>query len=253
MNNSQRREKILNCLRTQKSIPVNTLIQMFGVSGMTIRRDLDYMVQHGLVTRSYGQVSLATNYLSESTFDTRQIKNLPEKQSIAACALPFFKECDSVFLDGSTTCNELVKLIPPTCHTTVYTNSIASFLILRQLPHLRIFFIGGFLAADRNTVDGTESLSLARDIYVDATFISCSGFSREGIVNSGSSGSHLKSIMLKNAHHRYLLADHTKQDIQGLYHLSNWPDIDTLITDRPLDSDFSVFLENAGVSVLVSE
>ena len=158
-----------------------------------------------------------------------------------------------MFLDGSTTCSELAKLISPYSRITVYTNSIASFMILRHLPNIRIFFIGGFLAPDRNTVDGTESLSVARDIFVDAAFISCSGFSREEIVNSGSSGSHLKSIMLKNAHRRYLLADHTKQDIKGLYHLSSWQDIDTLITDKALPPDFSAFLQTAGVQVLSAE
>jgi len=252
MTSSQRREKILNCLHRQKSVSVNVLIEMFGVSGMTIRRDLNYLVEHGLVTRAYGKVSLAEAYSYESTFDTRGVKNLYEKQQIAARALSLLKECDTVFIDGSTTCSELARLIPQNSSITVYTNSIASFMILRHLPSIRLFFIGGFLAPDRNTVDGTESLSIARDIFVDAAFISCSGFSREEIVNSGSSGSHLKSIMLKNAHRRYLLADHTKQDIKGLYHLSTWQDIDTLITDRPLSKDFAAFLQSAGVSILTA-
>jgi len=78
MTSSQRREKILNCLHRQKSVSVNVLIEMFGVSGMTIRRDLNYLVEHGLVTRAYGKVSLAEAYSYESTFDTREVKNLYE-------------------------------------------------------------------------------------------------------------------------------------------------------------------------------
>ena len=78
MTSSQRHEKILSYLQSQKSVSVNALIEMFGVSGMTIRRDLNYLVQHGLVTRAYGKVFLADTYSYESTFDTREIKNLQD-------------------------------------------------------------------------------------------------------------------------------------------------------------------------------
>lgn len=253
MTTDERRQRILHIIQMRKSVSTDELIRQFSVSGMTIRRDLAFMTQRGLITRTYGRVYLAGEHQAESTFDARVIENLPGKQAIASIALTPLRNCNTVFLDGSTTCNELAKLIPPDHSITVYTNSVASLLLLRTMPQVRIFMICGYLASDQNTLDGQTSLSVAKEIFVDAAFVSCSGFSRSGIVNSGISGSELKSIMLANAQQRFLLADHTKYNSRGLFDLSDWRSIDTLITDIPLAPDMADFLRIAGVKVLTGK
>lgn len=53
-----RRKKILEWLQSEKTLSIEALITHFGVSAMTIHRDLDFLSEEGLVQKSYGQVTL---------------------------------------------------------------------------------------------------------------------------------------------------------------------------------------------------
>ena len=236
MTSESRRQKLYNLIKARGEIPVSELIERLNVSGMTIRRDLDQLEKERLIRRSYGKAKLTWSDSVELPFEQRAVANLPEKQAIARLASAYVDNIDSIFVDGSTTSNELVKLLSEKKGLTVFTNSLESLLLLRGIASVNAFLIGGFLASDGNSMDGDIAISTARNIFVDAAFISCSGYSLSGLVNNGISGSHLKSIMLENSGKRFLLADHTKYNSRGLFLLGKWDKVDVFLTDtQPQD------------------
>ena len=50
----ERRKIILERIQDNKSVSVQELSKEFGITGVTIRRDLDLLDQQGLVKRSHG-------------------------------------------------------------------------------------------------------------------------------------------------------------------------------------------------------
>ena len=216
---------------------------------MTIRRDLNELVNAKLVERTYGQVKVKYGDSVESIFAQREVENLCTKQQIAQTAFDCLCDVESIFIDGSSTCNELAKMLPDIKRLTVFTNSVASLHILSQMNWVSTFVIGGFLASDANTLDGDVSINVAKNIFVDAAFISCSGFSVDGFVNDGLSGTHLKKIMLKNSERRYLLVDHSKFNKRGTFLLGGWDKIDMIITDKALPKRDADAIERQGVKI----
>lgn len=245
----ERRQRIYNILKRNEEISVATLSEQFKVSSMTIRRDLDYLEASNLINRTYGKAHIINKNKQEFSFDYRSRENIELKQKIARTAFDLIQNVSSLYVDGSSTAAELLKILPPHYSYTIFTNSFQAFKILRENPSVRIFVIGGFLGQDHNTLDDDSSVAFAKQIYVDATVTSCSCFSKNGIFNDAMTGTQLKRIMTGNSSHNFLLADHTKANAQGLFLLNTWSSIQTLVTDQELDPELMNVLSAANVDV----
>lgn len=245
----ERRKQIYNILKLNDEISVSTLSEQFKVSPMTIRRDLDNLEQSNLINRTYGKAHITNRSKQEFSFDHRSSENLELKQKIARRTLDLLKDVSSIYVDGSSTATELLKVLPQNYLLTIFTNSFQALKILCENPRIRTFSIGGFLGADHNTFDADSSIAIAKQIYVDATITSCSCFSKNGVFNDGITGTQIKRIMINNSTRNFLLADHTKANSQGLFLLNNWDAIHTLITDQALDPELLEVLRTANVKV----
>jgi DeoR family transcriptional regulator, copper-sensing transcriptional repressor len=73
----QRREQILKWLREDQLLRIEELVQRLKVSNMTIHRDLDVLVEMGLVEKIHGGVRLPDPY--KVTTDTCHMCEMPVK------------------------------------------------------------------------------------------------------------------------------------------------------------------------------
>lgn len=236
MEANQRRLSVFNAIKSRREVSVQALISELSVSGMTIRRDLSVLEEQRLIRRAYGKaIWIADDYYESTSFEERCVAHQEAKQSIANMAVQHLQGVNSLFLDGSSTCRELVRCLPRDHTMTVYTNSLAAVQALRGMPCIKTFVLGGYLTEDQNSLDSDVTVNLAKNVYVDATFVSCSGYSTRGLVNNGFSESRLKGIMMENAEKTYLLADHSKWNARALFNISEWDRIDTFITDQAVD------------------
>jgi len=249
MNPIERRKKIYDFIKNMGKTENSILPEKFGVTEMTIRRDLDKLEDAGLIKRTYGKSKIINEVKSPLLFASRENENQSAKQKIARKALPLLEGVNSVYLDEGTTCYELVKILPAK-PLIVFTNNISSILILRQIPNIKTFVIGGFLADDANTTDGETAINTAKNIFVDLAFISCSGFSTKGVVNDGVIGSQVKKIIIENSMKTCLLADKSKFNRRGLFLLGNWNKINAFITNEDLPENDTEIIRNFGVNII---
>lgn len=252
MNSETRQISIYEMIKTNKEMSVNTLAHCFGVSAMTIRRDLDQLEQSKLIERVYGKAKIADESKTELSYSMRKSMNLANKQKIALQAAKFITDHDirTIYADGSSTAMELLKVLPPSRSLTVFTNSIVAVNLLLPKTWIDTFVIGGFLNREISSMDDITSADLCKQIYVEATFTSCSDISADGMFNSGTTGMEIRRIMMKNSQHNYLLADHSKFNSRGIFLLNTWDKVDTLITDEKPEAAFIKALKKYGVNII---
>ncbi|MCI8466250.1 MAG: DeoR/GlpR transcriptional regulator [Lachnospiraceae bacterium] len=252
MNAENRQIAIYEMIKSNKEMSVVALAQCFGVSAMTIRRDLDQLERSKLIERAYGKALIADESKIELSYSMRKSMNLASKQKIALLAAKFISERDirTIYADGSSTVMEVLKVLPPNRSLTVFTNSIVAMNLLLPKTWIDTFVIGGFLNREVSSMDDITSADLCKQIYVDATFTSCSDISVDGMFNSGTTGTEIRRIMMKNSQHNYLLADHSKFNSRGIFLLNTWDKVDTLITDEKPDAAFINALRRYGVSIV---
>ena len=232
MLNIARKQKIYELIRKKGSVSVSELQKKLNVSDMTIRRDLAYMKNEGMIVRVHGGATVV-GILSpgELTFQDRTTINRELKLEIAKFAISLINVNDTVSLDGSTTCAELAEILPSDMNLTVFTNSLDVINKLRWKQGISVASFGGQLAPDGNTFDGIVAVENAERIWVDKCFFSGASFNASGVLNAGIVGTAVKKQMLKNSRMKCLLADSSKFNGPGVMELCKWPGLDVFITD----------------------
>ena len=241
-----RHQQIYTMIKNKGSVTVAELQESFGVSLMTIRRDLKVLSDSGLIKRVHGGAALS-KMGDETLFIERTVVNSDLKQAITKYAVSQIEMSDTIYIDGSTTCSELADLLPEDFGITVVTNSLEAINKLHGRKRISILSLGGDLASDGNTFDGMMAIENAEKIFVDKCFISGSGFTERAVLNSGMIGTSIKKVMLKKSRKRYLLADSTKYNGKGIIELCKWTDIDEFISDDLLPDEIKGKFVNAGL------
>lgn len=125
---NSRQRAILSALQEARQVDVNTLAERFGVSGMTIRRDLAELDPAGLLDRVHGGAvpRRAPAYGSRSSTMTS------EKSKIARAVADLVKPGASVGIDTGTTCTAVAAELALRDDLTVITNSLHAAFELRE-------------------------------------------------------------------------------------------------------------------------
>ena len=111
MKTAPRRQQILNLLEETGSLDVGDLADRFAVSVVTIRKDLDDLDRQGLLQRTFGGAVFSHRSRFNRSFLERTSQHLREKRAIAAAALEYIKDGDTIILDAGTTTLALAQLL----------------------------------------------------------------------------------------------------------------------------------------------
>jgi DeoR family transcriptional regulator, fructose operon transcriptional repressor len=248
-----RKRMIFDVLLRQETITVTELSRILSVSDMTVRRDIRSMEKEGLLRQVHGGAVRVQKNEAEEPFSARRVEQQERKQAIAREALAWSRDNESFYIDGSTTCSELSRLLKGRGRHTVVTDSLSVLNELGGCPGIELVLLGGTLERDGNTFDGLLAVENARRIQVDCCFFSSTGFSDEDVVNAGMTGSQVKQMMIKNARKVVLLADSTKYGKRGIFKLCRWSDVDILFADSGLAETARTSIRAAGAEVRIAE
>ena len=111
MKTEPRREQILNLLEEIGTLNVGDLADRFAVSVVTIRKDLDELESEGLLQRTFGGAVFSHRSRFNRSFFERVQIHRQEKRAIAAAALEYIKDGDTIILDAGTTTLALAQLL----------------------------------------------------------------------------------------------------------------------------------------------
>jgi len=166
----ERQQKIRSLLAAYGQVSIDRVVDDFGVSRETIRRDLMEMELAGELRRVRGgAVPFARE---DTTFGVRITLRLQEKRTICATALGFLESGQPIFMDaGSTSSTMAEALAGPTGLTnlTIITNSIDVASQLAEKPGelsrgTRIIMLAGNVKQDPMETYGEKAGATTIDI-----------------------------------------------------------------------------------------
>ena len=103
MLNEVRKNKILEHISAHGTIKIQEICDMFGISDMTARRDLNDLDRRGLLRRIHGGAVASLGRSYEPPFQTRSSKNKINKKLVGQKAAELIYDGDSISLDVGTT------------------------------------------------------------------------------------------------------------------------------------------------------
>lgn len=234
----QRSEKILEILNEKGIVYVNDLVELFHVSDVTIRKDLNKLQEQGLITKTHGGAVLNKNQLLNPQTDTSEPNTASsQKEKIAAAAYSYIRKGDTFFLGSGYTCTCLAKYITREDDISVITNNLEAALILKEKCKTLILLGGEVVVYDNYTFTTNAQISDYLNLFnINKAITSCSAIDHIFGVSVSTEVSHrIITNVLKAAHSWYLLVDHFKFNNVSPYKVADISSVDCILTDQLLD------------------
>lgn len=253
----QRQARILDKVQRSGGVRVRELTRLFGVSDMTIRRDLDVLARQGLIAKVHGGATIADRPSTEEpTFESKSLREQAEKEAIAAHAARLVQPGAAIGLTAGTTTWTLARLLVDVPQLTVLTNStrVADVFHLQHRPDRTVILTGG-VRTPSDALVGPVAVATIRALHVDLLFMGVYGIDRRaGLTTPNLMEAETNRALAECARRLVVVADHTKWGVVGLSRIVGLRDVDVLVTDEGIDDDAADALtERVGELVLADQ
>ena len=234
-------------------VRVDVLAHDFGVSIMTIHRDLDDLEARGFLRKVRGGATSAPTRTFHGDLAHRMEAQAREKRALAEFVLATEVHSGQVVaLDDSTTSLALARLLPERAPLTVVTHFLPVIRALAGQPGLEIIGLGGRYDSAYDSFLGHATAAAATELQTDLMIMSTTAVT-DGICYIQSQDTVVtRRALLANAARTVALVDHTKFGRRALHRLVGLAELDRLVVDDATPGHVLAELRAGGVTVGVA-
>ena len=236
----QRQAFILDRVREDGGVRVAELARELGVSGMTVRRDLEVLHERGLLEKVHGGATAISGLaLFEPGFAAKSSLQQGEKAAIAEAAAALVEPEMAIAISAGTTTFALANRLADIPGLTVVTNSIRVADALNR-PDRRdqtVILTGGVRTPSEALV-GPFAVAQLRSIHVDLVFMGVHGMdAKAGFTCPNLQEADTDRALIDAGRRLVVMADHTKWGTIGIASIGRLDEADILVTDDGLDPE----------------
>ena len=234
---ADRRRHILEHILTQGSANTEALARQYGVSTMTIRRDLRLLEEQRQIQVTHGGAVPASFLHEDLPYESKMVSCKEAKHAIAQIAAELVEDNSCIILDAGTTTLELALLLRNR-HLTVITTDLQIALILSQSPTVTVHTTGGFVERITGAHVGEAALSFLASVNAAQAFIGTNVWdAAHGMATTTAVKQHLKKRMMASAERSILLADSSKYGLCSTWKVAGLADFSCVVTDDGLSGE----------------
>ncbi|MCH3917621.1 MAG: DeoR/GlpR family DNA-binding transcription regulator [Spirochaetia bacterium] len=253
MNSRQQEE--MKMLKKNHFFSVRQLSAHFGVSEMTIRRDIQYLDQQHLAKQVFGGITESdVDNIKNYDHMTEKTKHSPQKDAIAKVAASLIHNGDVIFMDSGSTIQRIPDYIPEDMECTFITSSLPAINNLRRLTKSAIIVCGGRYSQKSNSFLN-NSHKLEFDEYrAMIAFIGVTGFDKElGLTCSYIEEKAYKQSLIKNSMKRIIVTDSSKFAKVSTACFADISQFNIVITDKGISNEYKDYLESQDIQLLIAD
>jgi DeoR/GlpR family transcriptional regulator of sugar metabolism len=247
---SDRRDAVLRLLREKTTASLTEIAELFQVSEMTVRRDIQKLAASGQVIRVPGGARIERSFGGEKSFIERLQRMGEAKQSIGKAAAALIEDGQSVTLDSGTTTLFIARHLRQHRNISVFTFSLAVLEELSGCDSVRVELTGGTYRRSSHDLVGHAVDEALAAIHTDKVFFGAAALSfRKGVMVYDPEA---PRGLLQTANERILVLDSSKIDQEARYGYCRLELCDLIITDRGIAPEALERLSNLR-KVIVAE
>lgn len=246
-------QKIQEMIHANGKVEVDELASEFGVSSMTIRRDLQAMYQKGLIERTHGGAIVAKGRnLLQAPILLRLYELVEEKQAIAQAVAQMIKHGEKIYIAAGTTTYWVAKAIANRDDLTVVTNSLPVANLLTSTQDMEVIVVGGFLRRNEYSMVGHFAENMVRDLRLDKVIMGIGGIHPEhGLTNAYPQEMMMDRSYMNISENIIVVADHTKIGKVSTSRTADLTAAKTIVTSKLASLDTVRLIRQQGVEVIL--
>jgi DeoR/GlpR family transcriptional regulator of sugar metabolism len=218
----ERRQRILDRILEQESVKVEDLADEFGLTKMSLRRDLNALAENGQIARAAAELlgTAATAFFYSGSTVARVAEALTEEQR-----------------------DQL----------TVVTNSVPVINTAATWNDAHLVAIGGLYLPAYMAFVGPQAIESLRSLSADVAVVGCDGLSlEEGLTTPHQLIAEIGTVLIERARQTIVVADSSKIGRRGFTPIAAAQAIDILVTDEHAPADEVSALRQAGIDVRIA-
>lgn len=248
----ERRTLIRALIEENGRVSVDELTLRFQVSKVTIRSDLDWLEQDGVIRRTHGGaifIASDVGYADPPFLDREQAQS-QEKFRIGKAAAALIQPGDIVFLDAGTTSLNIAKHLRQRINITVVTMGLRVAMELEGAEGVTVVIPGGIMRRGSMSLVGDYTLNTLSSIHINKAFMGGKGLTlSEGLTDVNAFEVATKQFVARRADQVIGVFDHSKWGRVSFATFAEIAQISTMISDIKAPAALVEQLRASGIYV----
>jgi DeoR family transcriptional regulator, aga operon transcriptional repressor len=252
----RRRNEIALLVAQKGRVTVDEISELYGISGVTARTDLDALARSGSVVRSYGgAISVESHHHNGSSQISLPIlEPSDERMRLAGAAIALLGPLETIMLCSGPAADEMAKVLNRDSQQSVivitYSLQIASYL--SETPQVSLVMLGGLYRQPSGSFVGPHAEQMMKSLHAGHCFLNPRGLSLDsGITGDDIMEAHLNRQMIDAASQVTLLAELRSFGRRSLASIAEIEEIDRVICDSEASAGDVAALRARGIEVVL--
>jgi DeoR/GlpR family transcriptional regulator of sugar metabolism len=250
---ADRQSRIRRLVQEKGIVKVTELSTRFGVTELTIRRDLDLLEEEGFLDRTHGGAVFRHHMRVEPLYTEKDRINREEKEKIARAVNHLVEENDTLFINTGSTSSHVLRHLSGKKLRVITSN--AGAVVDVKDREIELILTGGLFRAQSNSLIGGFVKTMLQQVCGSKAIIGVDGVSiARGLTTPVHEEAEVARLMIERTHGPVIVvADHSKIGVVSNFVTAPIEKVHTLLTDRGINPDFREEVESLGIRVLIAE
>ena len=245
-----RQQLLVQLARERGYVTVDELVERLEVTHQTVRRDINYLCDAGILSRFHGGAAFRSS-VANLPYEARLDSMATEKSAIARAVAAEIPDHSSVFIDIGTTAEALAGELADKRGLRVVTNNINVVNLLAKKDDFEIIICGGVLRSRDLAVVGETTTEFLKRFQVDYSILGVVAIGQDGsILDFSVNETPLTQTIIECAQ-LFVLADHTKFGRHAIAKVAHLSQVSALFTDALPSREWHDRLAEIGVDLRV--
>ncbi len=231
---------------------VDSLVEVFGVTPQTIRRDLTELAEAGQLERVHGGAVLPSNTENIAYVERRRLNHTAKVDIARECAKHIPND-SSVFLNIGTTTEAVATELARHKGLLVVTNNLNIAVKLSGHADIEVIVAGGNLRGSDGGMVGEITRDVISQFRFDFAVVGCSALHEDGdILDFDTLEVGVSKAILGRSDKVFLVADASKFERKAPARIASMADLDVIFTDRTPPEKCIEFCQRAQTRIVVA-
>ena len=246
----ERREEIIAIIQENGKVKVSELSERYGISEVSIRKDLELLEAEGHLSRVHGGAVGLNKLYVNMDLNERYKTNAIAKKKLADLAARFIEDNDTIMMNAGTTLTYVLRAIRNKKNITIVTNSVQNATEAALYSDFNVILLGGELDSKYQFTFGEDAISQLENYHANKCILSVDGISASaGLTLYYSNEASLVKKMIDSSGSVIITADSSKVGKNVFARITDASKTDILITTHTENKTELDLLRKLGVKI----
>ncbi len=254
LSTDKRRDEIVLELQRYGKVRVTELSKRFGISEVSIRKDLDSLAAAGQLSRVHGGAIASDSPYANLNLNERYNTNTELKLALAERVADLVEDNDTVLMNAGTTLTYVLRALRKKKNISIVTNSIQNANEINRFPTFNVILLGGEIDSRYQFTFGSDTIRQLENYHANKCILSVDGISSStGLSLYYSNEVEIIRTMMRSSDTVIVAADSTKLGKNSFSRIGTAKDVDILVTNRSDNTTEVSALRDLGITIIEAE